>query len=686
MERPDSARETRAGSGSWRAWVAWLVCGLSVLFGVSFLVFLLLNRGHSQVETYDYWGASAVMAIVFPIVGALIVTYSRAATLGWVFCGVGFFTGAGDFANEYATYTLTVEPGSLAAGAWAAWVGSFASDIGFLSFALVPLLFPDGHAATRRLRPVVWIAAGAIVAAGVSRAFMPGVLDLQPSVQNPVGISGAGGVLSPLGEVAFAVAGLSLFAGIAGLIVRYRAARSAQRQQIKWFTYAVALMPFGLVANTIFPDLAWLIGGVNLALIPIAVGIAVLKYGLYDIDFVINRTVVYGTLTIGVAGLYVLVVGGIGALLQVRSNLLISILAAGLVAVLFQPVRDRLQGVVNQMIYGERDDPYGVLSRLSQRLRATISPDAVLMTIVETVSGALKLPYAAIDLKREHGGFETVAQFGHLAPGEPMILPLAYGSETIGQLVLSPRASGETFSAADRRILDDVARHAEAAVHAVRLTDDLQRSRERLVSVREEERRRLRRDLHDGLGPQLATLTLKLDAARNMLATQPAAADALLVELKAQAQTAIGDIRRVVYELRPPSLDELGLVPAIREQATSYSQNGLTVLVEAPERLPPLPAAVEVAAYRIAQEALTNVSRHAEATTCRIRFCLGDALNLEIADDGIGMPINPRAGVGLGSMRERAAELGGTCTVEPLRTGGTRVLARLPLPNMKDCQ
>jgi signal transduction histidine kinase len=214
----------------------------------------------------------------------------------------------------------------------------------------------------------------------------------------------------------------------------------------------------------------------------------------------------------------------------------------------------------------------------------------------------------------------------------------------------------------------------------VRLTADLQRSRERLVTAREEERRRLRRDLHDGLGPALASLTLKLDAARNLLARDPAATGALLLELKTQTQTAIADIRRLVYDLRPPALDELGLISAIREHAArDVSATGLHVSVEAPDHLPPLPAAVEVAAYRIALEAMTNVVRHAHARQCVIRLSLADALQLEIMDDGLGLAAGRPAGVGLHSMRERAAELGGTCVIGPGPGGGTRVVARLPL-------
>jgi signal transduction histidine kinase len=264
---------------------------------------------------------------------------------------------------------------------------------------------------------------------------------------------------------------------------------------------------------------------------------------------------------------------------------------------------------------------------------------------------------------------------------DPLRLPLVYQQETVGELLLAPRSPGEAFAAADRRLLDDLARHAGVAVHAVRLTTDLRRSRERLVTAREEERRRLRRDLHDGLGPMLGSLTLKLDVAGDLLEQDPASARALLLGLKAQAQGAIGDIRRLVYALRPPALDDLGLAAALREEAVRYDHHGLRVAVVAPERLPPLPAAVEVAAFRIAQEALTNVARHAGARTASVRLWLDEAageMRLEISDDGRGLAPTRGHGVGLASMRERAEELGGTCVVEPLPAGGTRVRASLP--------
>jgi signal transduction histidine kinase len=495
---------------------------------------------------------------------------------------------------------------------------------------------------------------------------------------------------------------------LATQVYRYRLAASpVQRQQIKWLIYGLApvlLLPicFGL-AVALFPALGSPGALLGVAVeplwrlyflpIPFCIGIAILRYRLWDIDVLINRTLVYGTLTLSVIGLYVLVVVGLGTLIQAQGNVLLSLLATGLIAVLFQPLHTRLQRGVNRLLYGERDEPYKVISRLGQRLEATLAPEAVLPTIVETVAQALKLPYAAISLKQD--GEDVIAASSGRGADELIRLPLVYQGEHIGDLLLSPRARGETFSSADRALLYDLARQAGIAVHAVRLTTDLQRltqelqrSRTQLVTAREEERRRLRRDLHDGLGSVLASLNWRAGALRTMLARDPVVADALVVEQQHTIQAAIADIRRLVYDLRPPALDELGLVGAIREQAAKQSAGavrtspqGLQVEVCAPDHLPALPAADEVAAYRIVQEALTNVTCHAHAQSCRISLaCEQEMLYVEITDDGVGLPESYRAGVGLLSLRERAEELGGICEISPARGGGTRVRACLPLP------
>ncbi len=265
----------------------------------------------------------------------------------------------------------------------------------------------------------------------------------------------------------------------------------------------------------------------------------------------------------------------------------------------------------------------------------------------------------------------------------PLRLPLTYQGKPVGELLLGPRAPGEQFSAADRHLLEGLARQAGVAAYAVRLTTDLQRSRERLVAAGEEERRRLRRNLHDGLGAQLAALNVQAGSLRRIIPRDPAAADELVAELREELRAAIADIRRLVYDLRPPALDDLGLVAALHQLAERYGSEGgqPRVLLEEPENLPHLPAAVEVAVYRIAQEALTNVVRHARAKTCIVRLAVDEDVGLEIVDDGVGISAERTAGVGLSSMYERAAELGGSCLVESaLQSSGTRVLVRLPLP------
>ena len=507
------------------------------------------------------------------------------------------------------------------------------------------------------------------------------------------------------------VVGAAWFAtGLLAQGYRYRRVSSlVERQQTKWTLLGLAaavtggVLYYGLLAlaqdGRWSGDLAFLsytlarpaLQTVFMALLPICLVIAIMRYHLFDVDLILNRALVYGALTGLVIAVYVAVVGALSAMFGSGGSLLFSLVATGLVAVAFQPLRDRLQRAANRLVYGEREEPYAVLARLGQRLEATAAPEDTLEIVVETVAQALKMPYAAIALV-EAGTPVVVAEYPRTAgrqpvPNAPSLLtrlPLAYQGETVGQLLLAPRAPDAPFSLADWRLLSDVARQAGVVAHAVQLhhdlqhtAADLQQARERLVTAREEERRRLRRDLHDGLGPSLASLTFKLDAARSLMARDLARADALLATIADQMQTTVAEIRRLVYNLRPPALDQLGLAAALAESADLAG--GATVAVDVPDDLPPLSAAAEVAAYRIAQEALTNVARHASAQHCSLRLWSESGnLCLEVRDDGRGLPSDVRSGVGLRAMQERAAELGGTCTIES-SPGGTVVLATLPM-------
>jgi signal transduction histidine kinase len=549
---------------------------------------------------------------------------------------------------------------------------------------LLPFWFPDGRFVPRSTR---WrLALGALLVIVPVAVFS--AVSAQP------GRFPEGGDY-PAMMTAFATL---LAAGVASQVYRYRRLSTpVERQQIKW-----VLLGFALQLTWIGWLLVW-IGGLVTRLgvaepiaalimlhlatlapiaLPVTVGFSVLRYRLWNVDLLINRALVFGVLTVVVTLLYGLLVGAFSFLLRTGAGVFLSVAATGLIAILFQPLRQRLQRSVNRLMFGERDDPVTVLAQLGERLENVTVPGATLPTLVETIAGALKLPYVAVELVASEGTHEIVATGGTLpadgTAGECHRFPLVYQNERIGALLISPRAPGEAFGSDEARLLRNVARQAGAAVYASRLTGQLQRSREQLVTAREEERRRLRRDLHDGLGPRLATLSLKADAARNYLPRDQQTSERLLLELKEELQGAIGEIRQIAHNLRPPALDQLGLVSALREHASQTSGNGLQVVVEAPETLPPLPAAVEVAAYRIALEALTNVVRHAGARHCRVTICVNAGLRLRVRDDGRGLPAVPAVGVGLGSMRERAAELGGTLSVTSAADGGTELEAFLP--------
>ncbi len=460
--------------------------------------------------------------------------------------------------------------------------------------------------------------------------------------------------------------------------------------------------------------------------IPLAIGIALLRYRLWDIDPIINRALVYGALTVSVVGIYILVVGYLGALFQTGGNLFISLVATGLVAILFAPLRDRLQRGVNRLMYGERDEPYKVLSQLGRRLEGTLAPEAVLPTIAENIARTLRLPHVAIWLAdgdtlrlgaahgdapakttvRDAGAVEklchapdglrtadlgTSGEYGMVlaSSGAALVLPLTHRGGLVGVLSLAPRSPGEGFSPTDRLLMRDLATQSGAAAHAVRLTvelrsslEDLRRSRERLVAAQEEERRRIQRDLHDGLGPVLASMRLRLEACLDAAQDENNPMAGELERLYELVGQATGDIRRLVYDLRPPVLDQLGLVPALRQHCERFSrETGVEVGFEAEAGLT-IPTAAEVTLLRVAQEALLNVQKHALASRVDVRLGWHEGwLGLEIRDDGVGFEANGRSnreGTGIGSMRERAELLGGTLRVAGHPRGGTEVVVRIP--------
>ena len=639
-----------------------------------------------------------ITPVVFAIIGALVASRQPRNSIGWIFIGTSWFSALHLVEEVYQTYGPMVRaPGWILVVLQSLWIPASILPTIFVFF-----LFPNGRLISRRWRLIFWPTVASLAATLVGLALHPGPFSGWDTGVNPDGIESLRDLLDVIMEVAQILLTVGMAGSIASFIIRVRRSRGIEREQIKWLAYPIGLLLVGIVIaiplSLFLPDSAkeselaseLSVTMANLVIlgIGVATGIAILRYRLYDINLIINRTLVYGILTVSVVSIYVLSVGFLGALLQVKGNLLISLTATGLIAVLFQPMRERVQRGVNRLFYGQRDDPLGTLSQLGQRLEGAMAPEIILPTLVETISQTLKLPYVAITL-RSGDKFKIAAQWGDEVENA-IKLPLIYQGETVGQLIAGPRGPGELFSQADRQLLENIAHQAGPAAYAVQLTQDLRQSRVRLVTAREEERRRLRRNLHDGLGPILASQGLKMAAASQLLQEDPVKARLLLEELAAQNAATVAEIRRLVYELRPAALDDLGLVGAVRDYASglkggAQDSSRLKVDVQAPAGgLPTLPAAIEVAVYWIATEGLTNIARHARARHAEVSFVLNAAkhtrkLHLEIVDDGIGLPENHRSGIGLISMRERAEEVGGNLVVESSPRQGTRVVADLPL-------
>ncbi len=406
-------------------------------------------------------------------------------------------------------------------------------------------------------------------------------------------------------------------------------------------------------------------------LIPVAVTVGIVRAQLLDIRLVVSRALAWLLLSAGALAGYVVLVAALDTVVSARVGK--SAVVTVLVALALAPLLPRVQRLVDRWMYGDRGNPARVASRVGEQLASGEQED--LAGVAAAVRTALRLPYVAV---RTPAG--VLAESGD--PGSTTdTVPLPYAGQDVGELVVGLRSGERRLSSADRATLAIVAASLALVVRGVELSSDLRHSRERLVMAREEERRRIRQDLHDGLGPTLTGVALSADAAANLIDSDPASVRDLLGALRRDTRTAIADVRKLVDDLRPPALDELGLLQALRQRADqlAWRSDGSFIGVDmvVPEVLPALPAAVEVAAYRIATEALTNIARHAGARGATLQLRCNGRLDLEVLDDGAAtVPWSP--GVGLSGMRERAVELGGTFEAGPCPSGG-RVFVSIPL-------
>ncbi len=647
---------------------------------------LLALAGSAIAVSYDRPGTAVfadtlsfgfVLAAI-AVVGAVITLAVPGNRAGWLLLAAGAVMGVGTAFTEAGIHGVVTAPGSVPGAAYLAAVGPGLEAAGLLIAVVgVPMVFPDGHLPGPRWRWLAWLAVAAVICLFLGNVLSPTTNeDRLAGWQSPLGLpvryAGIADVLSVAGVF---LAVLADAGAITGLVARWRRGGPLVRQQLLLLAMAAWPPALVLLAVIVVGGLPGWIFGVVLLPLPVAIAVAILHHGLYDLRRAANRTLLWLTMSGTVIGIYAVVVVTAAALVPDHHTWWPSALAAALAALALIPLRESLQRGVNRVVYGRWHEPYEVLADLGERLEAAADVDRLMDAVVTELTTGLDL--AGVTVRGLDGATVAGATAADTTEGTGTVIPLQAFAETVGYLAY--RAPDRQLSTAEQRLLRDLARQLGGALHARLLREDLQRARERLVLAREEERRRLRRDLHDGIGPALAGLTLKTETARALLPPGAERASRQLHDLGEEIRRTVVDVRRLVEGLRPPALDELGLAGACAQAVERLTAGaGLTVGIRVRDDLPALPAAVEVAAYRIVVEAVTNTVRHAQARHCEVSVDYTAAgLAVAVTDDGTGLRPPDHHGHGLAIMRERAEELGGTVTVTGTAPGVT-VEARLP--------
>ncbi|MEA2509016.1 MAG: hypothetical protein QOG21_1098 [Actinomycetota bacterium] len=654
--------------------------------------------------------------LAFPIVGALIVS-RQPNTVGWIMLGIGFGQALSSIVGLYSLYSLRIHPGSLPRPdlALAIGEGDWLPFIGLVGTFLI-LLFPDGHLPSPRWKPWAWLCGTTMVFIYAIITVSPGSFADQgfPGIRNPLGIEALKPFIGPAYGV-IALLPVCIVGCAVAMVRRFRSSRGLERLQLKWFTATTGLLAVSylllmmLNLPSLFtnkPTAHWIdivanIGILPFVLIPIAIGIAILKHRLYDIDVVINKTVVFGALGAFITAVYVAIVVGIGTLIGSggRPNLALSILATAIVAVAFQPVRERVQHFANHLVYGKRATPYEVLAEFAGKVAETDATEDVLPNMARTVAEGTGAAHAEVWL-RAGRQFRSVGSWP-LTSGQDATLRLGAGGEIpefdgadraiairhqgdlLGALTVT-KPAGEPLTPAEEGLLGDLASQAGLVLRNVGLTeellqrlDQLKASRQRLVAAQDETRRRLERDLHDGAQRQLVALKERLAFAREAARRDPRETKEILIQVNAEAGEALEALRDLARGIYPPLLADQGLLAALEAQARKAS---VPVEVRG-ENTARYPQEIEAAAYFCCLEALQNVVKHAHASEVTIELFANDgALVFSVEDDGSGFDANKVAGgSGLQNMSDRVEALDGTLSVTSSAGSGTTVSGTVPV-------
>ncbi len=681
----------------------------SLALAVAAWVLAYLNRDLNVLTSP--FGPDLVIQLGILPVGVIVASRERKNPLGWLFLGAAVLGSLHAASGEYALRGLLGAPG-LPGLQWVTWISNWIITLVFPTgaFLFILLLFPTGRLLSRRWRLLAGTALLLTALLLLGTILYDAPISIAPNVRsipNPTGIKGSGPVLGWL-WVTWPAGLLVLLAAGASIVLRYRRSAGDERQQIKWFAFAVVAtlvayavtFPFGFASQYSAPlSNAVLEVGIGVA-IPVACGIAILKYRLYGIDVVISRTIVYGALAALITGVYVGIAVGIGTLVGSggRPNLGLSILATAIVAVGFQPVRSRLQHIANRLVYGKRATPYEVLSEFSERVAETYAAEEVLPRMARVLQEGTSAAAATVWLRsgdqlrpaatypETSNGQSVVSLVGLGLPeidGVQRAVPVLHQGDLLGALTITKRR-GESLTPIEQKLLEDLAHQAGLVLKNVGLTaellqrvDELRASRQRLVAAQDEERRRLERNLHDGAQQHLVALKVKVGLAEMLVDRNEDKARAMLQQLKAEADEALENLRDLARGIYPPILAERELAEALQAQARKAT---IPVVVRA-GTIDRHPQEQEAAVYFCVLEALQNVQKYAGATQATVRLNESDGvLRFEVDDDGCGFEVaSVRRGSGLTNVADRLDALDGHLDIDSAVGHGCRLRGWLPV-------
>jgi signal transduction histidine kinase len=674
--------------------LAWSVGIVSIVLMVAALVLMFVDRESDLPNDVATWNASDVLGVFVslgvPVLGVVIVNKRPRNTIGWVFIVAGAALALVTFGQVYALHALRADPGSLPAGRVLAWVSNVLWPIPLAALILLFLLFPTGHLPSPRWRPVLWLVAVILLVLSVGALILATAGWSQPFV----GIDVAAGSISTVAKTVIVIAVLAeivaLLLSVASLVVRFRRSTGEERLQLKWFVSAAAIaavaFSVGIFAHA--PVVSVVIS-ISLVFLYVAIGIAMLKHNLYDIDLIINKTVTYGAIAAFITAIYVIVVVVIGAFIGVTEG--VSLIATAVVAVAFQPIRRRAQQIANRLVYGERATPYEVLSRFSEHVGETYSGEDILVRMARLLAEGTGATSAVVWLRvgdevrpaatwPTNGAMATaiplVADEPPVVDGATASVPVRHQRELLGLLSVT-KPPNEPLSPVEEKLVADLAGQAGLVLANSRLIEDLRASRQRLVAAQDAERRRLERNLHDGAQQQLVALAVRLRLARTTASKDLAEADRMLGQLEGDVTDALENLRELARGVYPPLLADQGLAAAIEAQAR---RSPVPVRVEA-DGIGRYTQELETAVYFCTLEALQNAAKYAQANEVAVSL-LEDRgeLVLSIRDDGRGFDrAATRLGAGLQNMADRLAALGGTLTVRSRSGAGTTIEGHVPV-------